>query len=321
MNQTQLTIIELEILMQNKPLFSASIPCQMTLIAFFTFIGMAHLDVNAATNTAGRKLAEATIQSNDAKQEEEEKEEQEKEAKKTDFKNRLSARRISEYASFDRALFDKSFDVGYAMSYSQADSFFSQRGLSHGLFLSTGLGKLSGISLSMDRSKLSTYDTLGGRPELVDSTRTSSGSVGLNRLLLPETLLLPQLVASVDFGSGKSEGIGFKTRGVGFSTSRTLESASLFGTLQFQQSRQDGADWQSFRTLGVSYFLTINHRLAAGLGYSLAKAEDGLSVPSTSASLVYRLFPEWVVRGTASRVSGAEESNTVGVDLTYTFQP
>jgi len=173
----------------------------------------------------------------------------------------------------------------------------------------------------MDRSKLSTYDTTGSRPELLDIQKSSSGSLGFNQLVLPETLLLPQLVASIDFGSGRSEGLGFKTRGVGLSTSRTLESSSLFGTLQFQQSRQDGGDWQNSRSLGVSYFLTINHRLAAGLGYSLGKAQDGLSVPSTSATLVYRVLQDWVVRGSASRVSGQQESNTVAVDLTYTFQP
>jgi hypothetical protein len=310
--------------MSDKALSLSPLPVKIALCLSALLFSMAYSEVQAASNTPGRKMAEATIQSQSAKDEEKEKEEEEKEAKKkepADFKNRLSARRISEYASFDRALFNKSFDVGYAMAYSQSDSFFSQRGLSHGLFLSTGLGKSSGISLSMDRSKLSTYDTTGSRPELLDIQKSSSGSLGFNQLVLPETLLLPQLVASIDFGSGRSEGLGFKTRGVGLSTSRTLESSSLFGTLQFQQSRQDGGDWQNSRSLGVSYFLTINHRLAAGLGYSLGKAQDGLSVPSTSATLVYRVLQDWVVRGSASRVSGQQESNTVAVDLTYTFQP
>lgn len=309
--------------MSDKSLSFFLLPGKVALSFGALLFGMSHFDAQSATNTPGRKMAEATIQSQNAKDEENEEEEQEKDAKKepADFKNRLSARRISEYASFDRALFDKSFDVGYAMAYSQSDSFFSQRGLSHSLFLSTGLGKLSGISVSMERSRLATYDTLGSRPELVDITKSSSGTLGFNQLLLPETLMLPQLVASIDFGSGSSAGLGFKTRGIGFSTSRTLESSSLFGTLQFQQSRQDGGDWQNTRSLGVSYFLTINHRLAAGLGYNLGKAQNGLSVPSTSATLVYRILQDWVVRGSASRVSGQQESNTVGIDLTYTFQP
>lgn len=258
-------------------------------------------------------MAEATVEdsNNDGEQAEQ----------PGDFKNRLSKRRISEYASFDRALFDRSFDMGYSMGYTQTDQFLSERQVSHGLFVSTGLSSKTGISLSLDRSRASLYDTTTERPEFLFKSRSASSALTLNHLLLPETLRLPELVGSLSLGTGSANGIGLKNRSLGLSTSRTLESASLFGFFQFGQSSLEGSNWQSFRSVGVSYFLTVNHRLAAGLGYSLSKSSDSLSVPSTSATLVYRLLPDWVLRSTASQVLGARESSSVSFDLTYTFEP
>jgi hypothetical protein len=277
--------------------------------------GLMPLTAAANSGSAGQRMAEASIEDSNTNGEQAE--------QPGDFKNRLSKRRISEYASFDRALFDRSFDVGYAMSYSQFDiaGFQSTRALQQGVFVSTGLGDKTGISLSLDRGRVNFYDTTEGTPVSLGKLRNSSNTLTFNHLLLPETLRLPQLVGSLNLGTGREDGLGNKTRGLGLSTSRTLESASLFGFFQFGQSRIDGGNWQSGRSVGVSYFLTVNHRLAAGLGYSLSKSAASLSVPSTSATLVYRLLPDWVLRSTASQVLGANESSSVAFDLTYTFEP
>lgn len=277
--------------------------------------GVVPLAALANSDSASKRMAEASIGNSSTDNEQTD--------QPSDFKNKLSKRRISEYASFDRALFDRSFDVGYTMSYSQFDiaGFQSTRTLQQGVFVSTGLGSKTGISLSMDRGRLNVYDTTANTPLSLGKSRSASSGLTLNHLLLPETLRLPQLVGSMNLGTGSEDGLGVKTRGVGLSTSRTLESASLFGFFQFGQSRSDGNNWNSSRSVGVSYFLTVNHRLAAGLGYSLSKSAASLSVPSTSATLVYRLFPEWVLRSTASQVMGANESSSLAFDLTYTFEP
>lgn len=336
--------------------FNYSLRHLVSTIAVFLFLGLPLCDALANSNTPSNEMAQAPTQDSNIKlglqlgislsldksklatydtsnsqpvqnkntEQEEDQEEKSKEAKQpkpTDFKNRLSKRRISEYASSSRELFDQSLDVGYSMAYSQADSFLSTRGLGHGFFLSTGLGERSGISLSLDRSTLKTYDTFGAKPELLEKSTSSSAALSLNQLLLTETAMLPSLVANFSFGGGGGQGMNFQSRGAGLSTSRTLESASLFGAFQFQQSKPDGGDWVNSHSLGFSYILTVNHRLAAGLGYQLSKSASSLSVPSTSATLVYRLLPDWVVRGTASRVSGLQESNNLAFDVTYTFQP
>jgi|GEM_PF-5344984 len=299
--------------MNNPGLQPASFTRKVLHAMCFVLCGVVPLAVSANSNSSGKRMAEASIQDSNPDGEQAD--------QPADFKNKLATRRISEYASFDRALFDRSFDVGYTMAYTQADSALSVRDLQQGVFVSTGLGNKTGISLSMDRGRTNFYDTTAGTPEPLGKSRSSTNTLTLNHLLLPETLRLPQLVGSLNLGTGSQDGLGVKTRGVGLSTSRTLESASLFGFFQFGQSRSDGNNWNSSRSVGVSYFLTVNHRLAAGLGYSLSKSSASLSVPSTSATLVYRLFPEWVLRSTASQVMGANESSSLAFDLTYTFEP
>ncbi|MCE2745532.1 MAG: hypothetical protein LW710_06455, partial [Burkholderiales bacterium] len=86
--------------MQRQSRFPFFMQSQIALSLSALLFSMAYSEVQAASNTPGRKMAEATIQSQSAKDEEKEKEEDETEAEKkgpADFKNRLSARRISEY--------------------------------------------------------------------------------------------------------------------------------------------------------------------------------------------------------------------------------
>lgn len=241
-------------------------------------------------------------------------------AEPQDFKNRLQQRRISEYASFDKALFNRAFDVGLGFSYGSSDEMFAQRTAASNVFVSTGINAKLGLNISLDSARIKSYDQIDATPQFLGQERLNQQSLGLNVLLLPESVNFPQLVFAATGGRGK-QGIRRNSRSYSLSTSRTLESASLFTSFDFSKTKSEVGSDSFQRSLSASYFLTINHRLAAGLGYSISKPSEGLSVPSASASLVYRAWPDWVLRFSAQQSDGAISERTFGVDVTRTFNP
>lgn len=234
------------------------------------------------------------------------------------FQQRLNERKISEYASFDRALFGRSFDIGYGFNYLSRDSVFARiRTHTNTASISTGLSDRIGISASASTTKTMNYffgesaGNLSGR----------TGSLGLNGLLMPESVMFPRLVAGLNFGRSTEDNIGTNTQDISLSTSRTLESASLFTSLAVSRSaNSDGATTYS-RSVSAAYFLVVNHRLTAGLGYSLAKGNGDLAVPGYFTSVVYRPMKQWVVNFNAGQTMGEVTDNNLGVNLVYTLEP
>lgn len=240
------------------------------------------------------------------------------EAQSDDFGQRLNERKISEYASFDRALFGRSFDVGYGFNYLTQDTLFSRTRSHNNTFsISTGLSERIGISASAGTSKTMNY--LFG--ESAGDSTGRSGSLELNGLLMTESAELPRLVAGLGLGRSTRDDIDTNTQDISLSTSRTLESASLFTSLSVSRSAEKNGPVTYSRSLSASYFLVINHRLTAGVGYSLAKGNGDLAVPGYFTSVVYRPVKHWVVNFTAGQSLGEVADNNLGVNLVYTVEP
>jgi len=238
-----------------------------------------------------------------------------------DFDKRLQQRKISRYASIDRALFNRSMDAGYSFNYRSQSGSFPIRSIRHGLSLSTGLTESTGVALSTSKSRSSVVDNFGAVAENVDAFSDFQNTISFNARLLPETLRAPELVLGLVYGQARQNGFTQRFKGISFSTSRTLESASLFTNLDWTQFDAEGASLGNERSLGASYVLTINHRLAAGVGFQLSKADRQLSVPSANTTVVYRAWPEWVLRFNAAQFYGAIPETELGIEVTRTFQP
>lgn len=238
-----------------------------------------------------------------------------------DFESRLQQRKISRYASLDRALFNRSMDAGYSFNYRSQTGGFPTRSIRHGLSLSTGLTESTGVALNTSKSRSTIVDNFGAVAENLESFSDFQNTLSFNTRVLPETLRAPELVLGLVYGQARQNGITQRFTGISFSTSRTLESASLYTNLNWTQYKLDGFSSASERSLGASYVLTINHRLAAGVGFQLAKADRQLSVPSANTTVVYRAWPEWVLRFNAEQFYGDVPETSLGFEVTRTFQP